>query len=201
MDQTGDQNFSLGRGTEQYSRLAEFVPAHQRRYQPGTGMDEAGSRRRVGADAIPEWMKGVEPAEQPSAAAQPAESMPDWLQESAAPASKPVELVPEWMRTETPPSGRVSPCNSACRPGADRGPSGLDETGSERSPDFFPVVRTGPRRQNENLSAGKRTVRCPGRIRHPEAAIPDWMKPPSAESAALWPRVRKPFRNQMFPIG
>ncbi|MBN2085653.1 MAG: tetratricopeptide repeat protein [Anaerolineales bacterium] len=130
-----------------------------------------------GADAIPEWMKGAGPAES-SPDAQPAESMPSWLQSSADPASKPVELVPEWMRTESPPSASAG----SVQPSPPSAP--IEDLPEWMKPDQNEAPISFP--SSEPVLGGKKSTSplAEESPAVPEGAVPDWMKPPETAPAA-----------------
>jgi tetratricopeptide (TPR) repeat protein len=138
-----------------------------------------------GADAIPEWMKSAGQAEPPPAAAQPAESVPDWLKEDTSSASKPVELVPEWMRTDSPSSGQAGPAKPPLQAAPDESlPEWMRPDQNEApisSPSSEPVLagikRTSPlEKEPSGVQAASTAV--------PEANIPEWMNPPADAPSA-----------------
>jgi tetratricopeptide (TPR) repeat protein len=133
-------------------------------------------------DAMPDWMKGAGAAPQPPAA-QPAESIPDWLQESAAPASKPVELVPEWMRTETPASGRASAAIPPAAPAPVEDLPDWMKPDQNEAPISFPSSAPvlGGKTRTSPLAKGPSAIPA---ATIPEEGMPDWMKPPVGEQAA-----------------
>ncbi len=133
-------------------------------------------------DAIPDWMKGVGATEPASAAVPPAESIPSWLQESAAPASKPVELVPEWMRSETPPRGRASLEQPLVAPAPMEALPDWMKPDQNEAPISFPSSEPVLGGKTRTSPLAKEPSAVPVAAL-PELAIPDWMKPPAEEPA------------------
>ncbi|MBN1439564.1 MAG: tetratricopeptide repeat protein [Anaerolineales bacterium] len=147
------------------------------------------------SDAMPEWMKGVSPAE-PQASVQPSgEDVPDWLRETTAPAAKPVELVPEWMRGEASAPAASPPKKSAGKmpPPEEDIPEWMKPEPSEVPvlPPSKPIfgAKTEPPAEAPSAPPSAPTPAASA----PEVDLPDWMKAASSpEPAAEKPREAEP---------
>ncbi|MGD0173215.1 MAG: tetratricopeptide repeat protein [Anaerolineales bacterium] len=133
------------------------------------------------SDLIPEWMKGVSPADTSAAAQLSMESVPDWLQENPAPQSKPVEIIPEWMRgesTPSPDSGREKP-STLFAPETD-----IPEWMKPEPMESPAAIQPPPIQPTESKSADRIAPPEPNQPSKDQAyaseiSLPDWMTSPA----------------------
>jgi tetratricopeptide (TPR) repeat protein len=125
-------------------------------------------------ESVPDWMKGVTPAEPPASIQVASEGVPDWLREPSAQTPKPVEIIPDWMRSESPTapvSAAVSPIPQAAR--TDDIPEWMKPEPLDSSTSLPEVRAKTPEAQPLPTP-----VSAP-----PDITLPDWMSALSSEPA------------------